>query len=354
LTLKPAKGKHGDGFPSAAQEKKMRALLSHAPGKPDTLTIGELPEPTPGPGQIRINVGACALNYPDVLVVQDMYQERPQRPFAPGLECSGIVDAAGPDATAFKPGDRVLCAVRWGGLAERVVVDERMVFAMPEKMNMEQGAALLTTYGTSHYALANRARMRAGETLLVLGASGGVGLAAVELGKAYGGRVIAAASSAEKAEIARQRGADEVLIYPRNPLDTAQSKALGQAIKAATNETLDVVYDAVGGDYAEPALRSLSWAGRYLVIGFAAGVSRIPLNLPLLKGCDIQGIFWGSAIARDNKLFRQTTYDLLAFFEAGKISPMVSEVVPLAEGGAALQRMAERNIVGKVVIKVDA
>ncbi len=331
----------------------MRALLSHAPGKPESLTIGDLPEPIPQGAQVRIAVTACALNYPDALVVQDMYQERPPRPFAPGLEIAGIVDAAGPEAAQFMPGERVFGALKWGGLAEKALVDENKLFRVPEGMTMEEAAALLTTYGTAHYALDRRARLLPGETLLVLGASGGVGLAAVELGKARGARVVAAASSAEKAALAKRCGADEILVYPRNPLDLAQAKALGQAIKLATNDRVDVVFDAVGGDYAQPALRAMSWGGRYLVIGFAAGVSSIPLNLPLLKGCDIQGVFWGSAIQRDGLLFRQTTEELLSLYRAGMIKPLVAQTVPLSEGGAALQRMAERNIVGKVVVRVD-
>lgn len=331
----------------------MRALLSHATGKPDTLQMGDLPEPAPKASQILIKVQACGLNYPDALVVQDLYQERPQRPFAPGLECAGIVEAVGPDAKHFKPGDRIFCNVHWGGLAEKALTDESRAFLIPQSLSVEQAASLLTTYGTAHYALSHRAQMRAGETLLVLGASGGVGLAAIELGKACGGRVIGAVSSPEKAEIVKRCGADEVLVYPHNPLDAAQAKALAQEIKQVTRDKLDVVFDAVGGDYAEPALRAISWEGRYLVIGFAAGVSKIPLNLPLLKSCDIRGVFWGASVQRDPVSFRQGIQELIALCEAKKISPYVSEIVKLSEGGRALQQMADRKIVGKIVVRVD-
>ncbi|HMJ92807.1 MAG TPA: NADPH:quinone oxidoreductase family protein, partial [Allosphingosinicella sp.] len=271
----------------------MRALLSRETGGPETLELAELPDPQPGPGQLLVAVKACSINYPDVLMIEDKYQFKPPRPFAPGGEIAGIVEAVGEGVTGWKPGDRMIAMLGHGGLAEKVLVAAAMALPLPEERSFEEGSALILTYATSIHALLDRGRLKEGDTLLVLGAAGGVGLAAVELGKAYGARVIAAVSSEEKAEAARSAGADSAIVYPQGPFDKDQSKALAQQFKDAVGPNgADIVYDPVGGDYAEPALRSIAWEGRYLVVGFPAGIPKLPLNLTLLKSCDVCGVFW--------------------------------------------------------------
>ena len=260
----------------------MKALLSEAPGTPDTLVLREIAEPVPGRGQVRIAVRYCGINYPDVLVIEDKYQFKPPRPFAPGSEMSGVIDAVGDGVTAFKVGDAVIAAATSGGLAEKAVTAANACVPMPEGMPFDVAAGLIFTYGTSYHALVNRGELRAGETLLVLGAAGGVGLAAVEIGKALGARVVAAVSSESKAAAAREHGAEVTIVYPREGVD---SRVLAAQFKEACGpKGADVIYDPVGGDYAEPALRTAAWKGRYLVIGFPAGIPKIPLNLTLLKG----------------------------------------------------------------------
>ncbi len=331
----------------------MRALLSTAPGGPETLVLTELPEPEPGPGQVRVAVKACAINYPDVLIIEDKYQFRPQRPFAPGGEIAGVVDAVGAGVTQWQVGDRVLGTIGHGGLVEKVVTDAARLFRLPEGRSFEEGSALVLTYGTTIHALLDRGHLKAGETLLVLGAAGGVGLAAVELGKAYGARVIAAVSSEEKAAACREAGADATLIYGRAPFDKDQSKALAEQFKAATGPNgADVIYDPVGGDYAEPALRSIAWEGRYLVVGFPAGIPRLPLNLTLLKSCDVCGVFWGAFAARDPAANQAHIEQLFALWQAGKIAPRVTETFAFADGGAAIAKMAARGAIGKLVVRV--
>jgi NADPH2:quinone reductase len=273
----------------------MRALLSVEAGGPETLQLRHIPIPEPKAGEVRIRVAACAINYPDALVIEDRYQFRPERPFSPGGEVSGIVDAAGPSSTSFGVGERVLAGNIFGGLADYVIMPESACYALPAEMPFDQAAAFLMTYGTSYHALKDRAQVRAGESLMVLGAAGGVGLAAVELGKQMGLRVIAGVSSEKKAKVARSRGADAVVVYPPGPLDRDQASELTAGIKAAAGGEVNVVYDPVGGSFAEPALRALSWDGRYLVVGFPAGIPSIPLNLPLLKGVKIIGVFWGAS-----------------------------------------------------------
>ena len=331
----------------------MRALLSTAPGGPETLVLTELPEPEPGPGQVRVAVKACAINYPDVLIIEDRYQFRPQRPFAPGGEIAGVVDAVGAGVTQWQVGDRVLGTIGHGGLVEKVVTDAVRLFRLPEGRSFEEGSALVLTYGTTIHALLDRGHLKAGETLLVLGAAGGVGLAAIELGKAYGARVIAAVSSEEKAAACREAGADATLIYGRAPFDKDQSKALAEQFKAATGPNgADVIYDPVGGDYAEPALRSIAWEGRYLVVGFPAGIPRLPLNLTLLKSCDVCGVFWGAFAARDPAANQAHIEQLFALWQAGKIAPRVTEIFAFADGGAAIAKMAARGAIGKLVVRV--
>ena len=332
----------------------MKALRSHASGGPETLQLDEVDTPHPGPGQVRITVKACAINFPDVLIIKDMYQFKPQRPFSPGGELSGVIAAVGEGVTQWSAGDRVIAMMGNGGLAEEVLAPADKLFPLPDAVSFETGASLLMTYGTNMHGLLDRGHLKAGDTLLVLGAAGGVGLAAVELGKAYGAKVVAAVSSEEKAAVAREHGADEVVIYPIQPLDKDQSKELAEAFKSACGpDGANVVYDIVGGDYSEPAVRSIAWEGRFCVVGFPAGIARLPLNLTLLKSCDVCGVFWGAFAARDplaNAVHIQTLFDLL---KAGKISPKVSATFPLAQGGEAITMLAERKAIGKVVVTMN-
>ena len=332
----------------------MKALLSHAPGGPETLTVDELPDPVAGPGQLLVRVRAAAINYPDVLIIEDKYQFKPPRPFAPGGEIAGEVEALGEGVTGWKVGDRLIAVPGWGGLVEKIAIDAKAAFRLPDHRSFTDGAALLLTYATSIHALYDRGDLKAGETLLVLGAAGGVGLAAVELGKARGARVVAAVSSEEKAQAARDAGADVAIVYPRGPFDKDGSKALAQMFKEAVGPAgADVIYDPVGGDYAEPALRSIAWQGRYLVVGFPAGIPKLPLNLTLLKSCDVRGVFWGAFAARDPKANAAHVETLFRLWDEGKISPRVSATYPLERGGEAIAALAARSVIGKVVVTLD-
>ena len=332
----------------------MRALLSTSPGGPETLELSELPDPVAGPGQLLVRVHACAINYPDVLIIEDKSQFKPPRPFAPGGEIAGTVETVGEGVTGWSPGDRLIAMIGHGGLAEKVAVPAAMAVPLPDGRSFVEGSALILTYATTIHALLDRGKLKEGETLLVLGAAGGVGLAAVELGKAYGARVIAAASSEEKAEAARAAGADATMVYPRGPFDKDASKALAAQFKDAVGPNgADLIYDPVGGDYAEPALRSIAWEGRYLVIGFPAGIPKLPLNLTLLKSCDVRGVFWGAFAARDPKANAAHLRTLFRLWEEGKIAPKVTRTWPLAEGGAAIAHMAARKAVGKLVVTMD-
>jgi NADPH2:quinone reductase len=332
----------------------MKALLSTAPGGPATLTLAELPSPVPGPGEVRIRVRACGVNYPDALIIEDKYQFRPERPFAPGGEVAGEIDALGPGVTDFAVGDRVIAMLGWGGMAEQVVARAQKCVAMPPDMPFDVGATFILTYGTSYHALKQRAALRPGETLLVLGAAGGVGLAAVELGRALGARVVAAASSAEKSALARAHGATGEFVYPPGPFDRDGAKALAAGFKEACGpDGADVIYDAVGGDYAEAALRAIAWEGRFLVVGFPAGIPRIPLNLALLKGCQIVGVFWGSFTERDPAANAENNRELMALYAQGAVRPHVSARYALADAGRAIADLAERRALGKLVVMLD-
>ncbi|HEX9963676.1 MAG TPA: NADPH:quinone oxidoreductase family protein [Allosphingosinicella sp.] len=332
----------------------MKALLSREAGGPETLELAELADPQVGPGQLLVGVRACAINYPDVLMIEDRYQFRPPRPFAPGGEVAGIVEAVGEGVSGWAEGDRMIAMIGHGGLAEKVLIAAGQAVPLPPERSFEDGSALILTYATSIHALLDRGRLKAGETLLILGAAGGVGLAAVELGKACGARVVAAVSSEEKAEVARQAGADAAIVYPSGPFDKDGSKALGQMFKEAVGPSgADVIYDPVGGDYAEPALRSIAWAGRYLVVGFPAGIPRLPLNLTLLKSCDVCGVFWGAFAARDPKANAAHVETLFRLWREGKIAPKVSRTWPLEQGGEAIAYMAARKAVGKLVVTMD-
>ncbi len=332
----------------------MKALLSKSVGGPETLVLEDVPSPTAKPGWAVVSIKAIGVNYPDVLIIEDKYQFKPARPFAPGGEVAGIVKEVGEGVTHVKVGDRVLGNTGWGGMAEELALEAGRLIPVPDAMPFDEAAAFIMTYGTSYHALKDRGHIKPGETLLVLGAAGGVGLAAVELGKAMGARVIAAASSQEKVDLAIARGAESGVVYPHGPFDRDGQKALAEQFKAACGPNgADLVYDGVGGDYAEAALRCVAWEGRFLVVGFPAGIPRIPLNLPLLKGCDIVGVFWGTAVARDPKGHQQNVKELLELYAAGKIKPHVSEHYPLARAGEAISHLASRKAMGKVVVTVD-
>ena len=332
----------------------MRALLSHEPGGPDTLKLEEVADLKPGPGELLVRVRATAINYPDVLIIEDRYQLKPPRPFAPGGEIAGEVEAVGEGVEGWSSGDRLIAVTGFGGLAEKVVIPAKSAFRLPEERSFEEGAALLLTYATSIHALLDRGRLQAGQTLLVLGAAGGVGLAAVELGKAYEARVIAAVSSEEKAKAALDSGADHAIVYPQGPFDKDGQKALSQLFKEAVGPSgADVIFDPVGGDYTEAALRSIAWEGRFLVVGFPAGIARLPLNLTLLKSCDVCGVFWGAFAARDPKANAAHVDTLFRLWRQGMISPKVSATYPLERAGEAIRAIAERRVVGKLVITLD-
>jgi NADPH2:quinone reductase len=331
----------------------MRALLSKAVGGPDTLELTELPDPVAAPGQAVIAVKACAINYPDVLIIEDKYQFKPPRPFAPGGEIAGVIESLGEGVTGWAVGDRVMGVIGHGGLAEKIAVDPNRLYRLPEGRSFAEGASLVLTYATTIHALVDRGRIKEGHSLLVLGAAGGVGLAAIELGKAFGARVVAAVSSEEKAEAARDAGADEVIVYARAPFSKEESKALADRFKAAAGrDGFDLVYDPVGGDYAEPALRSVGWEGRYLVVGFPAGIPKLPLNLTLLKSCDVCGVFWGAFAARDPRANQANLDRLFRLWADGRIAPRVTEVFPFDRGGDAIAKMAARGAIGKLVVEI--
>jgi len=331
----------------------MRALLSLEPGGPETLRLTDLAEPSPGPGELLVRVRAAAVNYPDVLIIEDKYQFKPPRPFAPGGEIAGEVEAVGEEVVGWKPGDRLIAVPGWGGMAEKIVIPSKIAIPLPAERSFTDGAALLLTYATSIHALYDRGQLQAGQSLLVLGAAGGVGLAAVELGKAKGARVIAAVSSEEKAAAARGAGADEAIVYPRGPFDKDGQKALAKLFKDAVGpDGADVIYDPVGGDYAEAALRAIAWEGRYLVVGFPAGIPKLPLNLTLLKSCDVCGVFWGAFAARDPKANAGHVVELFRLWDEGKIRPHVSATYPLERGGEAIAAMAARQVIGKLVVEI--
>ena len=329
----------------------MKALLSTAPGGPETLELREIADPVPAAGEVIVAVKACGVNCPDALIIQDLYQFRPPRPFAPGAEIAGIVESVAPDVESIKPGERILAITGWGCMAEKVAVPAARCVRISDAMGFDLAAGFLVIYATSYHALADRAALKPGETLLVLGAAGGVGLAAVELGKAMGARVIAAVSSEAKAELAKAHGADAAMIYPAGPFDKEGAKALAEQFKGAAGKAgADVIYDPVGGDYSEAAIRAIAWQGRHLVVGFHAGIPKLTLNLTLLKGCQIMGVFWGDFARRDPKGHAANVMALLDLYARGAIKPAISERFPLARGGEAIAALAARTAMGKLVV----
>ncbi len=331
----------------------MKALYSTQVGGPETLEFLDVADPVAGEGQLLVAVKACSINYPDVLIIEDRYQFKPERPFAPGAEIAGVIEAIGAGVTGWKIGDRIIATTGSGGMVEKIAIPATSAFKLPADQSFEQGAALLLTYGTTIHALIDRGKLKEGETLLVLGAAGGVGLAAVELGVALGARVVAAVSTPEKAAAAKAAGAHETVLYGNAPFDKAQSKALADSFKAVLGpKGADVIYDGVGGDYCEPALRSIAWEGRYLVVGFPAGIPKLPLNLTLLKSCDVCGVFWGAFAARDPEANRDNVTRLFRLWKEGKISPLVTEVFSHERGGDAIAKMGARGAIGKLVVKI--
>lgn len=332
----------------------MKAMMSHEPGGPQTLKLTEVPTPEPGPGMVRIAVKAAGVNFPDTLIIRDMYQFKPPRPFAPGGEVAGEVEAIGDGVTNVAPGDRVMAGGINGGFATHFIAEASKLNTLPDAMPFDEAAGFMLTYGTSHYALRDRANIQPGEALFILGAAGGVGAAAIELGKAMGARVIAGISSDEKAAFCKDLGADETIIYPTGELDRDAQKALSKEIKAKCGgEGADVVYDAVGGAYAEPAVRALAWNGRYLVVGFPAGIPKIPLNLTLLKSCQIVGVFWGAFTMRDPATNAGYIEELFALYAAGKIRPRITASFPLEDAASALELMMDRKVLGKVILTAE-
>jgi NADPH2:quinone reductase len=329
----------------------VKALLSHEPGGPESLRLENIPEPVPGAGELLVRVRACSMNFPDVLIIEDKYQLKPQRPFAPGAEIAGEVLAIGEGVSGWKAGDRLIAALGFGGLAEQVIVPADRAIPLPAARSFEDGSALLMTYATAIHALVDRGKLQAGQTLLVLGAAGGVGIAAVEIGKALGARVVAAVSSEEKAVAAREAGADLAVVYPAGPFDRDGQKALAGLFKEAVGPAgADVILDPVGGDYTEAALRSIGWEGRFLVVGFPAGIAKLPLNLTLLKSCDVCGVFWGAFAARDPRLNAAHVEQLFRWWSEGKIAPQVSATYPLKRAGEAIAALRDRKAVGKLVV----
>jgi NADPH2:quinone reductase len=322
----------------------MKALLCKQHGLPDTLVLEEVPDPVPGPAEVVVDMKAAGVNFPDVLIIQNKYQFKPALPFAPGAELAGVVSAVGAEVVNCKPGDRVIASSGHGAFAEKVKVAASRIIPLPPGIDFDTGAAFTLTYGTSWHAIKDRAALQPGETMLVLGAAGGVGLAAIEIGKALGARVIAAASSKEKLAVCREHGADDTIDYV--------GEDLRARIKALTDgKGPDVIYDPVGGQYAEPAFRSIAWRGRYLVVGFANGeIPKLPLNLALLKGASIVGVFWGDHVTREPAGFAADLKALFDLVAQGRLKPHISARYPLAQGAEALNDMMNRKVVGKVVI----
>jgi len=322
----------------------MKAVVCKAWGPPESLVIEDRPPLEAGPGTVVIGVKAANVSFPDTLIIQNKYQTKPELPFIPGSEVAGIIKSVGHGVEGWKVGDRVSASAPQGGYAEEVIAEADRLFAVPEQMDFASAAVLGSAYGTSYYALTERGQLRAGETLLVLGAAGGVGLAAVEIGKALGAKVIACASSEDRLAVCRAHGADEAINYVADDL-RARVKAITKG------NGVDVIYDAVGGPYSEPALRDMAWGGRFLVVGFAAGdIPKISLNLPLIKGCSIVGVWIGAFARRDRARHRANVVQLGKWFQEGKIKPHISATYPLEKAADALNALGQRKVIGKVVL----
>jgi NADPH:quinone reductase len=322
----------------------MKAMLCTRFGGPDDLEFSDLPNPTPASGEVVVAIQSAALNFFDTLIIAGKYQVKPPFPFSPASEFAGVIESVGAGVTGLKTGDRVLGYGGFGAAREKIALSAQRVVKIPDSLDFDRAAGITVIYGTTLHALKDRAKLKSGETLAVLGASGGTGLAAIEIGKLMGARVIACASSDDKLAFCRERGADEVINYAEEDVKEGLRRVTG-------GKGVDVIYDPVGGSYAEAALRSIAWQGRFLVIGFAAGeIPKIPLNLALLKGCDIVGVFWGAFIERDPKGHQANMAELVRWADAGKISAHVHAVYPLKDTPAALKAIADRKVMGKVIL----
>ena len=322
----------------------MKAVLCKELGLPEKLVVEDVPSPAAGAGQVVLSVKACGVNFPDTLIIQGKYQFKPEMPFSPGGEVAGVVKEVGAGVTALKPGDRVIAFNTWGGFAEEMVVEADRTIPMPDAMDFVPAAGFVLTYGTSYHALKDRAQLRPGETLQVLGASGGVGIAAIQFGKMMGARVIAAASTEQKLQVCKDNGADELINYGQQDL-RARVKEI------TSGKGVDVVYDPVGGSYSELALRDMAWNGRFLVVGFAAGdIPKVPLNLALLKGCAIVGVFWGSFTRKEPEANQRNNEELMQFFAEGKVKPHIHATYPLEQAAQALNDVMYKRVSGKVVL----
>ncbi|HTT38091.1 MAG TPA: NADPH:quinone oxidoreductase family protein [Burkholderiales bacterium] len=322
----------------------MKAVLCKELGPPEKLVVEDVPSPRPSKGQVVVSVKAAGVNFPDTLIIQGKYQFKPEPPFSPGGEVAGVVKQVGEGVSGIRVGARVIGASTFGGFAEEIALDADRVIPMPDGMDFVPASAFMLTYGTSYHALNDRAQLRPAETLLVLGAAGGVGLAAIQLGKAIGAKVIAAASSDEKLRVCKENGADELVNYA--------SDDLRARVKAITGgHGVDVVYDPVGGPYSEPALREMAWNGRFLVVGFAAGeIPKVALNLPLLKGCSIVGVFWGAFTRNEPERNRRNNEELLRLYTAGRVKPHIHATYPLERAAEALNEVVYKRVSGKVVL----
>ncbi len=324
----------------------MKAILCTRPGGPDDLELADLPDPVAGPGEAVVKIAAAGLNFFDTLIIAGKYQLKPQGAFSPAAEFAGTIESAGPGVTGWSPGDRVMGYVSYGAARERIAVPADRLVRLPANLDFERAAGLSVTYGTTYYALKDRGHLKGGETLAVLGAAGGVGIAAVELGTLMGARVIACASSDDKIAFARGHGADAGVNYGSENLRDGLKREAGE-------RGVDVIYDPVGGPLAEPALRSMAWKGRYLVIGFAAGdIPKLPLNLVLLKGCDIVGVYWGAFTAREPATQAANMAQIVQWCADGKLSAHVHAIYPLGETARALKDIAARKVMGKAILRL--
>ena len=327
----------------------MKAFVCKEFGPINSHKVEDVPEPEAGDGQVIVDIKATGISFPDVLIIQGLYQFKPPFPFSPGSEIAGIVSSVGSGVNKFKPGDKIMGSVGSGGLVERGAFFETQLMPLPESMDFQTAAGFPLNYGTSFHALKQRGQLKPNETILILGAGGGLGVSAIHIAKAMGAKVIAGASSEEKTELCKREGADHAILYPRE-MDREQQKKLSESIKEVSEGGVDIVYDIVGGDYAEPALRAIKRHGKYLVIGFTAGIPKMPLNLALLKECQIVGVFWGQFAGLDSDLNAKNFEELFKMHSEGKIKPFVSKAFPLEEAANAIATLADRKVLGKVVV----
>ena len=330
----------------------MKAFLCKEFGPVDSHQVEEIEDPVAGPGEVVVNIKATGISFPDVLIVQGLYQFKPPFPFSPGSEISGVISSVGEGVTRYKEGDRVMGSIGSGGLREKGVYSEHQLMPLPESMDFKTAAGFPLNYGTTYHAFKQRGELEPGQSVLVLGAGGGLGITAIHVAKAMGAKVIAAASSQDKIDLCKREGADEGIIYERD-MDRDLQKKFSDQIKEVTGGGVDMIYDLVGGDYAEPALRAIARHGKYLVIGFTAGIPKMPLNLTLLKECQIVGVFWGQFAGLDQAENQQNFKELFELHEEGKIKPFVTETFPLEDAAKAIKTLEDRKVLGKVVVSME-